>query len=78
MTEDIMIEKWPITLTQFLKWQGLAENGSFAKRMVKEGDVAVNEKICTVAGLKLSENDLVQIRGMQERFRVLKANSQKP
>ncbi len=75
MTEDIIIEKWPITLTQFLKWQGLAENGSFAKRMVKEGDVVVNGKICTVAGLKLSENDLVQMKGMQECFRILKAES---
>jgi len=72
MTENIVIEKWPITLIQFLKWQGIAENGAFAKGLVREEKVMVNGKICTIAGLRLSENDIVQVEGIQENFCIKK------
>lgn len=57
--EKVFLQKWPITLAQFLKWQGCAENGAQAKEMVKEGCAAVNGKICLIPGKQLFPEDCI-------------------
>jgi ribosome-associated protein len=42
-----------IKLDQFLKWAGIAENGSMAKQMVLDGIVKVNGEIVLQRGKKL-------------------------
>ncbi|MDD2568195.1 MAG: RNA-binding S4 domain-containing protein [Clostridia bacterium] len=69
--EKITVEKLPITLTQFLKWAGLAMNGGEAKALIREGLVSLNGEICLVAGQKIKTGDVVSIE--QQSFIVEEA-----
>ena len=53
----------PIKLGQLLKVCGLAENGSEAKFMIKEGLVSFNGSVCTQRGKKCSAGDTVECEG---------------
>lgn len=57
--EEVFLKKWPITLAQFLKWQGWAENGAQAKEMVKEGCAEINGEICLIPGKQLFPGDSI-------------------
>ncbi len=57
--EEVFLKKWPITLAQFFKWQGWAENGAQAKEMVKEGCAAINGEICLIPGKQLFPGDSI-------------------
>ncbi len=61
MIQIITVERFPITLVQFLKWCGLTMTGGEAKEIVKAGIVYVNGEICTVAGKKLRPDDKVSV-----------------
>lgn len=50
-------------LDQFLKWAGVAATGGMAKILIQNGEIAVNGKIETQRGKKLSHGDLVQTPG---------------
>lgn len=50
-----------IKLDQFLKWIGIADNGSFAKLMILNGDVKVNGVVAKERGKKLRKGDRIDI-----------------
>lgn len=53
-----------IKLDQLLKWAGVADNGSFAKMMIQNGDIKVNNNIVYERGKKIRNNDIVEIEGV--------------
>ena len=61
MIQIVNVEKFPITLVQFLKWCGLTMTGGEAKEIVKAGIVCLNGEICTTAGKKLCPDDKISI-----------------
>lgn len=52
-----------IKLDQLLKFAGLAESGAFAKLLIKNEEVAVNNVICTQRGKKIYPKDIVEVEG---------------
>jgi len=50
-----------IKLDQFLKWQGLADTGGQAKRMILDGQVRVNGQVEMRRGRKLVNGDTVSV-----------------
>lgn len=58
-TQNIEITTEYIKLDQFLKFCGLAESGSFAKELIQNGEVKVNNEICTMRGKKLRKGDKI-------------------
>lgn len=61
MMNIVEIEKFPITLVQFLKWSGLAMTGGEAKEIVRAGIVSLNDELCLVGGKKLQPDDKVTV-----------------
>ena len=61
--ERIEIETEFIKLDQFLKWAGIADKGSDANSLIREGKVEVNGKRETRRGKKLRAGDTVGIEG---------------
>jgi ribosome-associated protein len=61
--EIINIETEYIKIDQLLKFIGIADNGGFAKIIIKNGDVKVNNIIVTERGKKIRNNDIVKIEG---------------
>ena len=56
-------DRGPITLAQFLKLIGAAENGGHAKALVREGQVTVNGQAEDRPGRKLAKGDRVSLAG---------------
>lgn len=52
-----------IKLEQFLKFCAAAQTGGEAKLLIQQGDVQVNEEVCTMRGKKLYNGDKVTIDG---------------
>ncbi len=57
------IETEFIKLDSLLKYEGLAETGGEAKRLIQEGMVKVNGEVCTMRGKKLRPGDRVELGG---------------
>jgi ribosome-associated protein len=55
-----------ITLGDFLRVQGLADNGGHAKSMIQSGHVTVNGETEKRRGKKLREGDRVAVDGGDE------------
>lgn len=55
-----------ITLGDFLRREGLADNGGHAKAMIQAGHVSVNGEVEKRRGKKLREGDTVAIDGTDE------------
>lgn len=68
--EEIKIETEFIKLDQFLKLAGVVQTGGQAKIIILEGEILVNNKVCTKRGKKLRKNDEIQIKG-HESFIVI-------
>jgi ribosome-associated protein len=64
--QKIMVNSFPITLTQFMKWGGLVLTGGEAKELVREGYVLLNGEKCLVVGHKLQPGDLITLLGEEE------------
>lgn len=58
--ERIKIDTDFIKLDSFLKWAAIANMGSEAKFLIKEGMIKVNSKIETKRGRKLYKGDRVE------------------
>ena len=56
-----------IRLGDFLRREGLADNGGHAKALVQEGHVSVNGETEKRRGKKLVEGDRVAVDGTDER-----------
>ena len=52
-----------VKLDSFLKWQGLADTGGEAKRLIQDGRVQVNGEVETRRGRKLRDGDIVSFEG---------------
>lgn len=61
--EIIEIDTQFIKLDQFLKFSGIADSGSFAKLMIQNGDVKLNNEIILQRGKKLKNGDIIEING---------------
>ena len=61
--EIIEIDTEYIKLDQFLKWAGIADNGGFAKLMIQNGDVKVNNEVVYQRGKKVKNGDIVKVSG---------------
>ncbi len=62
MTE-IKIETEFIKLDALLKFANLVSSGGEAKIRIAEGEVLVNDEICTMRGKKLRPGDTVELDG---------------
>lgn len=62
MTE-IKIETEFIKLDALLKFANLVSSGGEAKIRIAEGEVMVNDEICTMRGKKLRSGDTVELDG---------------
>ncbi|MBF7096087.1 RNA-binding S4 domain-containing protein [Alkalibacter mobilis] len=61
-----------IKLDQFLKYTGLADSGSFAKMLIKDGEVLVDGEVCLQRGKKLYPGCKVTVKDTEEIFVVKK------
>ena len=61
--ESVKIETPFIRLDAFLKFSGLLETGGQAKSAVQNGEVLVNDEVCTMRGKKLTPGDTVTFNG---------------
>ncbi|MEK7415541.1 MAG: RNA-binding S4 domain-containing protein [Planctomycetota bacterium] len=58
-------DRGPITLAQFLKLVGVAENGGHAKVLIREGQVMVNGQAELRPARKLAKGDRVTTAGAE-------------
>ena len=63
--KKIKIETEYIKLDQFLKLAGLVQTGGQGKMIILEGNVLVNNEICTKRGKKLRKDDIIEIKGYE-------------
>lgn len=68
ITRDITTEF--IKLDAFLKLTGAAPTGGQAKEWIQNGEVSVNDEVCTQRGRKLRPGDVVTIAGEPTAYRV--------
>ena len=59
--EVVLIKTEFIRLDAFLKFQGIAETGGFAKTIILDEKVKVNGELCTARGKKLRNGDIVSV-----------------
>ncbi len=63
--ENIYIRDDFIKLGQALKLAGAVGSGVDAKMVINDGEVKVNNEVCTQRGKKLIENDTVSFDGKE-------------
>lgn len=61
--KEVKIDTEIIKLDSFLKWSGLASQGSEAKFYIQNGDVKVNNEVVTQRGKKLHKGDVIELSG---------------
>jgi ribosome-associated protein len=61
MRDVIKIDTEFIKLQDLLKFSGLCETGGQAKVCIQNGDVLVNDEICTMRGKKMRNGDTAKI-----------------
>lgn len=62
MTE-IKINTEFIKLDALLKFASLVSSGGEAKAIIQDGQVLVNDEVCTMRGKKIREGDVVAVGG---------------
>jgi len=67
--EEVKITTEFIKLDQFLKFVNIIESGGFAKQVIKDGLVSVNNEVCTMRGKKIRPGDIVEFDGNE--FKVI-------
>lgn len=60
--ETIKIEEEFIRLDNLLKFSGIASTGGQAKILIQNGEIKVNDEICTMRGKKMRVGDKAQYR----------------
>lgn len=61
--EIIKIQSEFIKLQDLLKFSGLCETGGQAKFVIQNGEVKVNNEICTMRGKKMRTGDKAEFNG---------------
>ena len=65
MKADIVtIDSEFIRLQDLLKISGLASTGGMAKVVIQNGEVTVNDEVCTMRGKKLRDGDTAAYNGV--------------
>ena len=59
-SEKIIIHEEFIKLDSLMKYSGLAQTGGEAKILIQNGQVLVNDEVCTMRGKKMRDGDKVQ------------------
>ncbi len=67
--KDIKVDTDIIKLDAFLKWSGIASQGSDAKFYIKNGDIKLNDEVEVQRGKKLVKGDIVEFNG--ESYKVV-------
>lgn len=57
--EEVIINSDFIRLDSFLKFKGIAQTGGHAKLLIQDGEIKVNNEICTSRGKKIKSGDTV-------------------
>ncbi|MBQ3593035.1 MAG: RNA-binding S4 domain-containing protein [Clostridia bacterium] len=60
---NIKINTEFIKLNQLLKFSGVASTGGEADILIREGQVLVNDEVCTMRGKKIRGGDRVKVDG---------------
>ncbi len=63
--EKIKINGEYIKLQDLLKFSGLCMTGGHAKIVIQNGEVKVNNEVCTMRGKKIRDKDIVEYDGKQ-------------
>ncbi len=58
---EIKITTEFIKLDSLLKFSGLAETGSDAKEIIRDGRIVVGDEVCTMRGKKIRSGDRVYV-----------------
>lgn len=58
---EVSIKTEFIKLDSLLKFSGLCDTGGFAKELIQQGKVMVNDEVCTMRGKKIRSGDVVKI-----------------
>ncbi len=66
--QEVKINRLPIELCQFLKFQNIVQSGGEVKMLIVEGFVLVNGVIEMRKGKKLQLNDMIEIKDMDVKF----------
>lgn len=61
--ENIQITTEFIKLDSLLKFANVVMTGGEAKMIIQEGEVSVNDEVCTMRGKKIRVGDTVEIGG---------------
>ena len=67
--KEIKVDTEIIKLDAFLKWSGIASQGSDAKFYIKNGDIKLNDEVEVQRGKKLVKGDIVEFNG--ESYKVV-------
>lgn len=59
--EKVTINTEYIKLDQLLKWIGIADNGTIAKLIIKNGDVKLNGNVVLERGKKIRKGDIIEV-----------------
>lgn len=57
---NIKIDTEFIKLQDLLKYSGLCETGGHAKTVIQNGQVSVNNEVCTMRGKKIRNGDIAK------------------
>ncbi len=63
---EVTIKTPFIKLEQVMKLAGLTDTGGFAKELIQNGAVSVNNEVCTMRGKKIRNGDVITV----DRFAV--------
>lgn len=58
---EVSIKTEFIKLDSLLKFSGLCDTGGFAKEIIQQGKVMVNDEVCTMRGKKIRSGDIVKV-----------------
>ena len=61
--KNIKIKEEYIRLDSALKLAGFVETGGHAKIVIQDGEVLVNDEVCTMRGKKLRSGDTAEFNG---------------
>lgn len=68
--KQIKINTEEIKLDQFLKWANIVTTGGEAKYLIQTGEILVNGVVENRRGRKLKINDIIEVKGTNEKFQV--------
>ncbi|MFI5358681.1 MAG: S4 domain-containing protein YaaA [Halanaerobiales bacterium] len=68
--KQIKINTEEIKLDQFLKWANIVSTGGEAKYLIQTGEILVNGVVENRRGRKLKINDIIEVKGTNEKFQV--------